>query len=162
MAGAASPLHLSVSLLLDLYQKTSGAVAPHPADRLRAILRRYPYWQLGHLELARVSLAVGDIPTTYASAQAARLLAKPGSPRMARALHLLGQCFLARGDHPSAVALFEGGREILPNDPPLKEDLAAALMLAGDSGEAVKLLTSIPPSRLSAQGRAALDFLQNP
>jgi tetratricopeptide (TPR) repeat protein len=154
----AAPSHRLISALLELYRVSSGNGAERTPARLRAILRRYPFWLAGHLDLARISLVEGDVATAYASAQAARVLAASNSQRSAEALHLLGQCFLARGEHASALSLFQQAQPQLGSTPKFSEDMAAALMLAGSYREAALLLEAVPPTSLSAQGKAALEY----
>lgn len=158
MPRTATPSQRLISALLELYRLSSRSGAERTPARLRGILRRYPFWSTGHLDLARVSLVEGDVATAYASAQAARVLAAGNPQRTAEALHLLGQCFLARGEHASALSLFEQAQPQLRSTPKFREDMAAALMLAGSYSEATRLLEAIPPTSLSAQGKAALEY----
>ncbi len=146
------------SSLLDLYRRTAGHSIERDASRLREILRRFPFWLRGHLDLAHLALANGDVATAYASAQAARSLASPDSREMAQAFHLIAQAFLARGDINGALLHLERARPHLGEEPRYKEDLAAVLMLKGDHAEVVRLLESIDADKLSAQGSAALEF----
>lgn len=153
-----SPAHRLISAILELYRASARNGTERSAARLRSILRRYPFWVSGHLDLARLSLVEGDVATAYASAQAARALCDDNSRRAAEALHILGQCFLARGEHAPALSLFQRAEMHLSGTPQFSEDVAAALMLAGSYEEAARLLEAIPPTSLSAQGKAALEY----
>jgi len=154
----ASPAQHLISGILDLYRISARNGAERSPARLRAILRRYPFWVAGHLDLAQLSLVEGDVATAYASAQAARALCDESSRRGAEALHILGQCFLARGEHASALSFFQRAKPLLAGTPKFSEDMAAALMLAGSYREAALLLEAIPETSLSAQGKAALEY----
>jgi len=147
-----------LEVLLNACLASSGRFSQNPTEQLRAILRAYPFWLKGHLELGRLSMLSGDVATTYASAQAARMMSKAGSIDFAKALHLLGQCFMARGDWMAALPYFQDAKQALPRDPSIIEDEAAALMLGGMFDEATALLCGIPSDKLSAHGKAALEF----
>lgn len=126
---------------------------------LRSLVQRFPFWRKGRAILAERSILVDDIATTYAEAQALRLLSDPGSSLYATALTLLGTCYLKRGDGASALALLAQAADIRPNDFRIREEEAAAQVLLGDKGRALEILKGIPTTNLSAEGKAALQWL---
>lgn len=146
--------------LLDAYARTSLKPVPDQESRLRSILRSYPFWGNGHQRLGEAALAAGDVATAYASGQAAKILSE-GKPRAkARAQHLLGRCFLARGEWQVALELLREAHGLTPSDSRIKQDEAAALMLGGENLAALTLLSDIPEERLTADGKAARLYLQ--
>jgi tetratricopeptide (TPR) repeat protein len=135
-----------------------------PADNgeleaLRALIRRFPYWMKGRALLATKSLAANDVATAYAEAQALLALAPKNSHYHATALFELGRCFLRRGDGASALAFLDQAHELTPNKSPVQEERSAALVLLGDKGRALEILETITPTELSAEGKAALQWL---
>ncbi len=146
--------------LLALYTRSKTSSDERGSARLRAILRAHPYWAKGHLQLGEAALAEGDVATAYASAQAARTLCAKKPRAKARALHLLGRCYLARGDWQSALDWLNQSAEACAGDHFVQQDRAAALMLGGMHAEALQTLSSIPAAALSGDGKAALDFLR--
>lgn len=150
---------LLISPLLTLYARSSLKNPPAVEARLRSLLRAYPFWGYGHQRLGEAALSSGDVATAYASAQAAKILFHKKPRLRAVSLHLLGRCFLARGEWQEALKWFQEAQVYLPADFRLKQDQAAALMLAGDGGAALQILSAIPDKQLSVDGRAALEYL---
>lgn len=146
--------------LLGWYSRTSLSRQGNDPAQLRAILRTYPFWGPGHQKLGEAALHAGDIATAYASAQAARTLSHRRPRAEAQALHLLGRCFLARGDWQEALLLLQQARTALPSDPRIQQDEAAALMLGGENAAALEILSAIPDTILSADGKAAREYLR--
>jgi len=126
---------------------------------LRSLIQRFPFWQKGRALLAERSILVDDVATAYAEAQALRLLSARGSPSYATALTLLGKCYLKRGDGNSALSLLAEASTILPKDFRIREEEAAAQVLVGDKERALEILQGIPTTNLSAEGKAALQWL---
>lgn len=127
---------------------------------LRALLRRFPFWARGRVLLAEVSLRNNHVATAYAEAQALRILARRGSHHEATALLLLGRCFLQRGDATSALALLNEAHALRPNDHRIQEERSAAYALLGDRSQALAILLTIPVSHLSAESKAAMQWLE--
>lgn len=146
--------------LLGLYARTSLSRHGDESTRLRSILRTYPFWGPGHQKLGESALHAGDIATAYASAQAARILSDKKPRAKAQALHLLGRCFLARGDWHGALHFLREARTLLPSDSQIQQDEAAALMLGGEHAAALEILSAIPEKMLSADGKAAREYLR--
>ena len=128
-------------------------------EELRALVRRFPYWLQGRSILAKRSLRGDDVATAYAEAQALLTLAPKGSRYHATALFDLGRCFLRRNDPSSALALLDQALELSPNSTHVQEERSAALVLLGDKGRALEILKGIAPTELSAEGKAALQWL---
>lgn len=126
---------------------------------LRSLIQRFPFWRKGRALLAERSILVDDIATAYAEAQALCLLSEQGSPVHATALTLLGKCYLKRGDGASALSLLAQASHIRPNDFQIREEQAAAQVLVGDNERALEILQGIPITSLSAEGKAALQWL---
>lgn len=140
---------------------------PNPKDEgetdereiLRSLIQRFPFWTHGRGILARYSLEANDIATAYAEAHALRVLSSDRSPLRATSLALLGQCYLRRGDGVGALPLLNQASELRPHDLRIREDQAAALVLVGDKIKAIDILKGIPTANLSAEGKAALQWL---
>lgn len=130
-----------------------------PLSDLRGLIRRFPYWMKGRDLLADSSLAVDDVATAYAESQALLTLAPHGSPYHAAALLHLGRCFLRRGDPSSALEFLDQAHNTLPGNTRIQEERSASLVLLGDRTRALQILKEIPASDLSAEGRAALQWL---
>jgi tetratricopeptide (TPR) repeat protein len=128
-------------------------------EELRALVRRFPYWIQGRALLAKRSLQGDDVATAYAEAQALLALAPKGSRYHASALFELGRCFLRRNDPSSALAFLDQALELTPNSTHVQEERSAALVLLGDKGRALEILKAITPAALSAEGKAALQWL---
>lgn len=137
-------------------ETTTGAAE---LEELRALIRRFPYWMKGRALLAAQSLAANDVATAYAEAQALLALAPKSSHYHAMALFELGRCFLRRGDPSSALALLEQALELSPNSTRIQEERSAALVLMGEKARALNILKAITPAALSAEGKAALQWL---
>ena len=128
-------------------------------EALGALIRRFPYWMKGRALLAARSLAVNDVATAYAEAQALLALAPKNSHYHSTALFELGRCFLRRGDAASALAFLDRAHEISPNNCRVQEERSAALVLLGDKARALDILRAIKQDELSAEGKAALQWL---
>jgi tetratricopeptide (TPR) repeat protein len=126
---------------------------------LRAIIRRFPYWIEGRALLAKSSLEANDVATTYAEAQALLALAPQKSHYHVVALFELGRCFLRRGDARSALSFLDEAHQLNPKDSRIQEERSAALVLQGDKALALEVLKTISPTGLSAEGKAALQWL---
>jgi Flp pilus assembly protein TadD len=126
---------------------------------LRSLLRRFPYWAAGHKRLAELSFAKNDIATAYASAQALRTLAGGDSEHTGQAHLFLGRAFLTHGDWQSSLQHLERAGELLPHNPRVWEERAAAHMAGENYAEAYQILSTVPSSYLTAEGKAALEFL---
>ena len=126
---------------------------------LRALIRRFPYWMQGRALVAKISLEADDIATAYAEAQALLALAPGGSHYHAVALFDLGRCFLRRHDAASALAFLDQAHELRPQDPRIQEERSAAIVVQGDKVRALEILKTIPSTELSAEGKAALQWL---
>ncbi len=149
-----------VPLLLDAYARTSLKPTSGQDSRLRSILRSYPFWGNGHQRLGEAALESGDVATAYASGQAAKILSE-GKPRArGRALHLLGRCFLARGEWQVALELLREAKIALPEDARITQDEAAALMAGKEHAQALELLSRLSANDLTADGKAALEYLR--
>lgn len=130
-----------------------------PLSDLRGLIRRFPYWMKGRDLLAESSLAVDDVGTAYAESQALLTLAPHHSNYHTAALLHLGRCFLRRGDPSSALGFLDQAHTTRPGNTRIQEERSAALVLLGDRVRALQLLKTIPASDLSAEGRAALQWL---
>ena len=126
---------------------------------LRALLQRFPFWMHGRALLGEVSLRHNDVATAYAEAQALRILARQGSKHQATALFLLGRCFLQRGEAASALKLFTEAHDLSPHDHRIQEERSAACALLGDRAQALAILQTIPSAHLSAESKAAMQWL---
>lgn len=133
--------------------------AAEELEALRPLIRRFPYWIAGRALLAAKSLAANDVATAYAEAQALLALAPKNSRYHATALYELGRCFLRRGDGASALAFLDQAHELTPSNTLVQEERSAALVLLGDKTRALDILKAISPDKLSAEGKAALQWL---
>ena len=149
-----------VPALLDAYARTSLKTGADQVPRLHSILRSYPFWGNGHQRLGEAALESGDVATAYASGQAAKILSYRKPRARARALHLLGRCFLARGEWQMALELLREAESALPKDARIKQDEAAALMVGKEHAQALELLSSVAAQDLTADGKAALEYLR--
>jgi tetratricopeptide (TPR) repeat protein len=128
---------------------------------LRSLIQRFPFWQRGRAILAERSLAVNDVATAYAEAQALRSLSRGSSLLHATSLSLLGQCYLKRGDGNAALPLLKQASDLRPQDFRIREEQAAAHVLVGERSDALEILQRIPAAYLSAEGKAALQWLSS-
>lgn len=128
-------------------------------EELRALIRRFPYWMQGRALLTSKSLVVNDVATAYAEAQALLALAPKNSHYHATALFELGRCFLRRGDGASALDLLDQALELTPKAARVQEERSAAFVLVGEKVRALDILKAIDPTELSAEGKAALQWL---
>ncbi len=126
---------------------------------LRGLIRRFPYWMKGRALLATWALAHDDVATAYAESQALLALTPRHAHYHATALLQLGRCFLRRGDPSSALGFLERAHTIKPRDTAIQEERSAALVLLGDRVGALQILKTIGASDLSAEGKAALQWL---
>jgi tetratricopeptide (TPR) repeat protein len=143
---------------------SAASVRSDPNDiesTLRSLLRRFPYWQRGHKLLAESALRRDDIGQAYAAAVCFKALVGDKPHLLADALLLLATCFLRRGDWQTALHHLEKALLLNPTSHEIKEEAAAAHMLAGNYAEASKLLASIPNDHISAEGKAALQFAKS-
>jgi tetratricopeptide (TPR) repeat protein len=127
---------------------------------IRTLLRRFPFWIQGHQRLAEMSLSVGDVGTAYAAAQCVVAGSHQGSSPRGEGYLLLGRSFLQRGDWRSSLTYLERANELIPKDPRIAEECAAAYMAGAEPAQALKTLEAIQSEHLSPSGRAALDFLR--
>ena len=127
---------------------------------LRTKLRKYPKWINGHIRLSAQALALRDLETAYASAQA--VIALQGPNRSIAAQRLVAKCFLGRHQPQQAIAILRPVVEKHPNQPDLLEDLAAAYIALGDKAMARPLLERIPSQQRSPEVIAAISWCQNP
>lgn len=124
---------------------------------LRSLLRRFPYWVGGHLQLSKLSLNLNDVGTAYAGAQAALLLGN--NDQRSDAQLVLARCFLKRGAPERATSLL---KELLSHGvqtPSVREELAAAHLAEGDLVEAHEQLRAVPAESLSPEGKLALRYV---
>lgn len=127
---------------------------------LRSLLRRSPTWAFGHKTLSELALQSNNIPLAYSSAIIYERLAQRSPTDRRDALTLIGRCFLRRGDCDRALEHFLKARELAPETPQLSEEIAAAYILKGMHAEAYATLKTIDPASLSAEGKAALSFVE--
>lgn len=128
-------------------------------DTLRAFVRRFPFWAHGRALLGEASLQYNDVATAYAEAQALRVLARKGSTHEGTALFILGRCFLRRGEPSAALNLFNEAHALKPHDHRIQEERSAAYALLGDRTQALEILRTIPAIHLSAESKAAMQWL---
>jgi tetratricopeptide (TPR) repeat protein len=131
------------------------------ADILTRLIQRFPYWREGRRLLAEDALRKDDVAVAYAESQALRLLAPQGSSEEGEALFIMGRCFLRRGNPSAALSILEDAQRLLPENVSITEERAAALALVGEQPRALSLLRSIPHTRLSTEGHAALKWLSH-
>ncbi len=129
--------------------------------RCISLLRRYPFWEIGHKALAEIALSQDDVARAYASATCYRVLCEGSGKDPSDALYILGQCFLRRGDCAAALTHLERAHALDPARTDIQEELAAAHVLAGDYGRARAVLENISAERISAEGKAALAFVRS-
>lgn len=140
--------------------------SPIDSDReeiriLRSLIQRFPFWIRGRALLARRCIDVDDIATAYAEAQALRLVSPERSAFHTTSLALLGECYLRRGDGAGALSLLTQASDLSPHDLKIREDKAAAHVLVGEKAKAFEILKAIPATNLSAEGKAALQWLSS-
>lgn len=121
---------------------------------VRFLLRRFPYWSAGHVELGRVALALDDVSTAYASALAVQKLGGSSS----ESGKLLARCYLRRADPRSALSLLEEVVAVTPGDWEAKEDIAACHLALGEDERAEAVLDSIPERFRSPAALEALKY----
>jgi tetratricopeptide (TPR) repeat protein len=140
----------------------AGRIESHEVvGTLRSLLRRFPYWQRGHALLAKSALRDDNVGQAYAAALCCKALAGDDPTLVSEALLVLAKCHLRRGDWQTALKHLDKALPLKPSDHEIKEEAAAAHMLAGNYTEALKLLSSIPETRISAEGKAALQFARS-
>ncbi len=131
-------------------------------ERLKQLLRSFPYWSRGHLLLAQLSIKLHDIASAYASAQAVLVLERGGTS-WHQAHGILGECYLAKSDSRRAISSIETalGGDLGENEKlAFKENLAAAYLLDENHGKVLELINAIPVDKLSASGVALLRFVR--
>ena len=128
---------------------------------LRGLLRRFPFWATGHLNLAALALRTDNVALAYSSAIAGEILSATNFRQESEAVSLLGRCFLQRGDWQNALKHFNRARSLGMTSHKLAEDTAAAYMLGGAYDDALSALSGISPANLSTEGRAALEFVRD-
>jgi Flp pilus assembly protein TadD len=67
---------------------------------------------------------------------------------------------LARGEWQVALELLREAETELPKDARIKQDEAAALMVGKEHAQALELLSSVAAQDLTADGKAALEYLR--
>ncbi len=127
---------------------------------IRSLLRRFPFWLRGHQHLGELSLSVDDVATAYAAAQCLVAATDPDTSSRGTAYLLLGQSFLRRGDWRTSMEYLGRAAALLPKDTRVAEERAAAHMAAGEHSHALKMLETIPSTRLTPAAKAALEFLR--
>jgi hypothetical protein len=132
-------------------------------EALRRLLRRNPTWVHGHKLLAEEYLHINQVADAYGAALCYRQLAGDNSFMRADSALILGKCFLRHQDWGRAISLLEPAlqdsqhrHDTLSHS--IREELAAAHMLAENYREVVAQLEAIPETRRSAQAKAALIF----
>ncbi len=130
------------------------------AISLRTFLRRNPTWLHGHRLFAIVCLNSGDFKCAYAASLCVLQLAQNPSDR-ADGYALLGRCYTACGDADSALSYFEKSAATAPTVFDLNEHIAAAYILAKDFEAAVTHLEALEKTKLSAEGKAALQYARS-
>ncbi len=127
---------------------------------LRSLLRKFPAWPGGHLQLAERSLILDDVGCAYASAHAALSCQSQELSIRETAYFVLGRCYLRRGVCDKALSFLEQAAGLRGRETEVKEEIAAALLLKGDRQEALRILEALPDINLSPAGAAALQFLR--
>lgn len=126
---------------------------------LRGLLRRFPFWAYGHRVLSEGALEKNSVALAYSSALGYEQLSRGSAPDRARALALLGRCFLMRGESQRSLDYFTEAKKLGLDTPLLAEDTAAAHILQGNYAHAREILNQISAQAISAAGRAALAFV---
>ena len=126
---------------------------------VKKLLRKIPYWSAGHLRLATRALDRNDLALAFASAQAARTVAATSAAQV-EATRILARCQLKAGEYESARSTLVALRETSPQSWAVREDVAALMIHQGDYRAAAVELGAIPEQDLSAEGRAALEFVK--
>lgn len=129
--------------------------------RIIQILRRFPYWADGHRALADYALQEDSVATAYGASLCALNLNKGNLKLERESLMLLGQCCLKRGDSKRALGYFLACQEHGLDTPALLENLAAAHILNRSFEEALHVLRKIDSSKISAEGKAALNYVSS-
>lgn len=128
---------------------------------LRSLLKRFPFWIEGRYHLAEACLAANDIATAYCEAQALERLSPKKLRDRGRARFVLGRCYLRRGESGAALTLLNESAQLLPLNYSVQEEIAAALTLQGDKTNALRILKEIPDEKITAEGKAALQWLSS-
>jgi hypothetical protein len=66
---------------------------------------------------------------------------------------------LQRGEAASALKLFTEAHDLSPHDHRIQEERSAACALLGDRAQALTILQTIPSTHLSAESKAAMQWL---
>ena len=127
--------------------------------RLRNRLRRWPYWINGQLQLAKIALAVNDIPLSFAATHCVEQLALDRR-YIDVAKFIRAKCYLRSGEPQKALSLID---DLLKDSDldlvELTEDKAASFMALDQNDLALEALRSIGKESLSQEGKTALKFL---
>jgi predicted Zn-dependent protease len=118
--------------------------------RVRALLRKFPWWSGGHLRLFDVQLARKDCYSAGISAHAVRILRGENDWHYRYAQ---GRLLLAVGDLKQAAHLLEAVVTQRPQQINAREDYAAALIALNQGQEAYEILCAIPERKRSGMVR---------
>jgi tetratricopeptide (TPR) repeat protein len=110
--------------------------------------------------LAIACLDAGDFKAAYAASLCVLQLAQKPSDR-AEGYALLGRCYTACGDADSALSYFAKSAAAAPTVCDLNEHIAAAYILVKDFEAAVTHLEALQKTKLSAEGKAALQYAKS-
>jgi tetratricopeptide (TPR) repeat protein len=123
---------------------------------LKKQLRAFPRWSRGHLRLARLAYAGDQAALCYASCQAVIQLG--AEVRMVREAWLyLGKCHLLKREYQRALVIFQKlWEEDRTNQ--LREEIAACYFGMDQAEVAQKWLSDIPPSAISPEAQAVLNY----
>lgn len=137
--------------------RKSGVSEADIVGRCRSLLRRSPYWARGHLCIGTAALAVGDLRTAYASAQALLAL----KPAAASSWILLARCRTAAHQFEPAINLARKALTLDPTNYEAREELAAALIPLERYDEASEALRKIPVSSRTHSVLSMLSYLDH-
>jgi tetratricopeptide (TPR) repeat protein len=143
-----------IALNCCLYIRSKGAVDLDRIEWIKSTLQKFPYWQKGHSEIARLYLRVGQIEKAYFAAQTFTILA--GTEHW-ESPYLLGVCFLRSGDLQKAERTLAAALEKHPSIYELREEYAATLIGQGAYERAIPIIEAIPEQERSSELVAALD-----
>ena len=85
-----------ITLLWSLGRGFGGQTPAEKESALRSLLRRFPFWARGHLDLAMNALESDQVSLAYSSALSYQMLSGSNEAGKAQALSLLGRCLLKR------------------------------------------------------------------
>jgi hypothetical protein len=131
-------------------------------DYLRKTLRKFPYWAVGHLALARLGYRLDDAGLCYQSAQAVLQLHSDGvqnerSDEVIEAKFLIGKSHLLRNEYERALATFQS-LWLVRQSIALREEIAACYFGMGELKVAYNWLSDIPASEISPEAQAVLNY----